>query len=156
MKRYIRSNGDIPQGGIVLYRVGSTDPNIIANSDRGVFFTTDPDYFDNHPKMTFDEDYKQYLLFPNARVWDPEKDFKVFDNDGYDKIYCLISDLDKFNIYDECDWEIDEGYGITSTDGLAIAGKKLGYDATVVRDIWYHHGRFDEYAVYNPSVIQPL
>ena len=68
----------------------------------------------------------------------------------------LLADLDKFGIEDECDWEVDEGYGITSTDGLAIAGKRLGYDATVIRDIFYHHGYFDEYAVYNPDIIKSI
>lgn len=153
--KYIKSTEDISDG-IILYRSGSIAPDIILNSDRGVFFTSDASYFDNHPKMQFDEDFQKYLLLPTARVWDPSAEFDMFEIDGYDKICCLISDLDKFGIDDECDWELDEKLGVTSSDGLAIAGKKLGYDATVIRNIWYHHGTFDEYAVYNPSVIRTL
>ena len=156
MKRYIKSSEEIPEGGVILYRSGSTDPDTIANSDRGVFFTTGPDYFDNHPYITFKEEFRRYVLLPNARVWDPKSEFEFYEAENWDKIVCRISDLEKFGLEDECDWEIDEGYGITSTDGLAIAGKELGYDATVIRDVWYFHGSYDEYTVYNPAVIQPF
>lgn len=151
MKRYVKSD---TTSGIALYRSGSVDPDVMRNSDRGVFFTTSPEYFINHTKMDFTEDFKQYLLLPNARIWDPSAKFDLFEVDGYDYICCLTSDLEKFGIEDECDWELDEGLGVTSTDGLAIAGKQLGYDATVIRDVWYAHGHFDEYAVYNPNVIK--
>ena len=154
MKRYIRTNSNI--SGTILYRSGSTDPNIIANSTKGVFFVTDPEYFNDHPYMDFDEQYKQYLLLPSARVWEPEKEFEVFEINNWDYISCLLSDLEKFGLYDECDWEIEDGYGVTSTDGLAIAGKKLGYDAMAIHHIYYHHGYFDEYVVYNPAVLREL
>lgn len=156
MKRYIKSAYDDIGDGVILYRIGNTEPSIISTSPMGVFFANKPDYFYNHPKMNFTGDFKRYMLAPNALVWDPAKDFTVFDNDGYDKIYCLLSDLDKFGLEDECDWEVAEGYGITSTDGLAYAGKRLGYDALVIRHIWYQHGYFDEYVVYNPDVIKPI
>lgn len=153
MKRYIRANTN---NGIIIYRSGSVDPNVIANSDTGVFFANDPGYFHNHNQMTFTEPYKQYLLLPNARVWDPAKEFEVYEAESWGCIFCLMTDLEKFGLSDEYDYEMDEAYGATSTDSLAIAGKELGYDATVIRDVWYAHGYYDEYAVYNPSVIQPL
>lgn len=154
MKRYIRGHENIVPDGTILYRSGSIDPAVILNSDRGVFFATSADYFNNHSKMSFTDKVNAYLLLPSANVWDPQADFTVYNSDSYDRIFCLLSDLACFDIEDESDVDMPDGYGITSTDGLAIAGKKLGYDATVIRNIWYHHGYYDEYAVYNPLVLR--
>ena len=153
MKRYIRAD---TSDGVILYHEGVVDPLRMRNSLMGVFFATRPDYFVQHPYITFTKNIQQYLLLPTARVWDPLTDFELFEPEGWDKIRCLQSDLDRFDIWDECDWELDAKYGITSTDGLGFAGKKLGYDATVIRGVRYRHGTFDEYAVYNPSVIKLL
>lgn len=154
MKKYIKAT---QVDGTILYRSGSVEPSAIANSDRGVFFADSPKYFYKHPYINFEkmEPYKRYMLLPNAKVWEPEKEFEEFVVNSWDYIGCLISDLEKFGLEDECDWEMDEGWGATSTDGLAIAGKELGYDATVIRGVDYHHGYFDEYAIYNPAVIKP-
>jgi hypothetical protein len=158
MKVFIYGDSQFNQhnNGVILYRSGNTKPSVILNSDRGVFFSTDPAYFVNHSQMDFPEETRKYLLSPTAKVWDPAKEFELYEADSWSNIVCLMTDLEKFGIEDECDYEIEEKYGVTSTDGLAIAGKNLGYDATVIRNIWYRHGAFDEYAVYNPSVIKPL
>lgn len=152
MKKYIFGSST----EVVLYHEGPIDPIRMRNSLMGVFFATNPEYFTQHPYINFSKNINQYSLLPNARVWDPATDFKLFEPEGWDKILCLKSDLDRFDIWDECDWEIDEQYGITSTDGLGFAGKRLGYDATIIRNIWYPHGTFDEYAVYNFAVIEPI
>lgn len=156
MKRYIKLSEEVPEGGVILYREGSLDPLRMRNSLMGVFFSTDPAYFVTHPYINFSEDIQRYVLLSTAHVWDPAEDFEIFKPEGWDKILCLKSDLDKFGIWNECDWDLNEKYGITSTDGLGFAGKQLGYDATVIRNVYYHHGKFDEYAVYNPAVIKPL
>ena len=146
--------------GIILYRDGSID--YMEVSPTGVFFTTDLAYLKNNEDMGdfgSAERAETYLLLPQAKVWNPAIEFKYYEPWGWGNIVCTVGDLEKFGIDDECDWEIDEGYGVTSTDGLAWAGKQLGYDATLISDVPRNHGwgeRFDEYAVYNPAVLRRL
>jgi len=162
MKRYIKLS-DASDVGITLYRVGPID--YMVSSPVGIFFTPDLSYLDGNPNLGPDYSHtkaKKYKLLPTARVWDPAKEFEYYSPDSWSSILCKASDLQRFNIDDECDYEgLNDDYGITSTDGLAFAGKKLGYDATLIREVpWdsstYYHTRYDEYAVYNPAVIKPL
>lgn len=148
------------ENGIMLYRVGGIDK--MLDSRKGLFFSTNLDYFRNNDNLGKDyspEKARRYRLLPNAKVFDPAKEFEYFDPNSWWDIRCMMSDLNRFGIEDECDFEMDEEYGVTSTDGLALAGKKLGYDATVIRGIprdrWMHNP-FDEYAVYNPAVLRRL
>ena len=155
MKRLIFASENA-ENGIILYRDSVVDPLRMKNSTYGVFFTTNSDYFVDHPYINFTGDTYRYLLLPSANIWDPAAEFELFKPEGWDKILCLSSDLDRFGLYDECDWELDDHYGITSTDGLGFAGKRFGYDAVVIRNVYYNHGRFDEYIVYNFNVLKPL
>lgn len=157
MKRYVKSSTlDIPpNGGTILYRVGDIDT--MSSNSCGVFFATKLSYFNYNEYLGYlAENAHKYLLSPQAKIWDPARDFQVFNIYSWSNIVCLMSDLDKYGIEDECDYEIEDEYGVTSTDGLALAGKKLGYDATVIHGVWYDNEQFDEYAVYNPTVIKPI
>lgn len=143
--------------GIVIYRIGKIDH--MADSKEGLYFTSDPAYFDHNDYFVgySPDQAESYVLLPNARVWDPAAEFEYFDPNGWSDIRCMMSDLEKFGIEDECDFEMPEDEGVTSTEGLARAGKKLGYDAAVIRGIPMLRGKtIDEYAIYNPSVLKPL
>ena len=152
MKRYIKSSTHDRE--VILYHEGIVDPLRMRNSLMGVFFATAPDYFVEHPYITFQHEIQRYLLLPSANVWNPKADFEMFEPEGWDKIRCLKTDLDKFGVADEGDWKLNNTYGITSTDGLGFAGKRLGYDATIIPGVRYLHGTFDEYAIYNFNVIK--
>lgn len=158
MKFFVCGNNLLNQrnAGVIIYHEGVVDTCRMRSSTMGVFFASDQNYFVQHPYINFTKDIKRYILNSTAHVWNPANDFKLFEPEGWDKIYCLKSDLDQFDIWDECDWELDEKYGVTSTDGLGFAGKRLGYDAIVIKNVRYPHGTFDEYVVYNPAVIEPI
>ena len=120
-------------------------------------------YFETDLPLVFDlgstyspNKAKRYLLNPKAKIFDPAKLFKVFKPISYDNIQVLVSDLEKYGIEDECDFELDDKFGVTSTDGLALAGKELGYDGTIIRNIprFNEVNGFDEYAIYNPEDIK--
>ena len=153
MKIYAKSDNS---DGVILYRDGEVEG--LENSRMGVFFTTDLAYLTNNQNL-YNHSHlnaKRYLLLPQAKVWDPASEFEYYDAWSWDNIVCTLSDLERFGIEDECDYEMDEGYGVTSTNGLALAGKRLGYDATLISDVCLFGSAYDEYAVYNPAVIKPL
>ena len=151
MKIYAKTND-----GVILYRDGEVEG--LENSPMGVFFTTDLEYLNNNQNL-YNHSHtraKRYLLLPQAKIWNPASEFEYYEAWSWDNIVCTTADLEKFGLYDECDYEIDEGYGVTSTTGLAEAGKRLGYDATLISDVCLFGPHYDEYAVYNPMVITPL
>ena len=143
--------------GLILYRVGNIEQ--MSDSKLGLFFSTDLNYLKNNHDLgsTYSPNKaKRYLLNPKAKIFDPAKLFKVFKPISYDNIQVLVSDLEKYGIEDECDFELDDKFGVTSTDGLALAGKELGYDGTIIRNIprFNEVNGFDEYAIYNPEAIK--
>ena len=90
MKRYIKSNEDIPQGGVILYRDGSLD--YMEASNCGVFFTTDLEYLRDNDMLSgySPENAKKYLLLPSAKVWDPAKEFSQYEPNSFSEI-CSFS-----------------------------------------------------------------
>lgn len=140
----------------MLYRVGSLDG--MRDSPKGLFFTANPSYLEGNmelgPRYSA-TNARAYSLKPGSRVFDPEAEFELYEPYGWDNIRVLTSDLDRFGIEDETDFDMDPKYGTTSTEGLAIAGRKLGYDATVIRGVprRQESAEYDEYAVYNPDSV---
>ena len=147
---------------IPVYRVDSREDGNDSWSNSTRFFADDLSYFDKSDTGYSKEDAKKYLL--------NTKDFKVFDPmreldleaDTWSVIWGTIGEFDNFDIYWECEDEnLDENdpnYMVyTSTDDLAEAGRRLGYDVTILRDIPNDHGwgePYTEYAVHNSRCVK--
>lgn len=147
---------------IPVYRVDSREDGNDSWSNSTRFFADDLSYFDKSDTGYSKKDAKKYLL--------NTKDFKVFDPmreldleaDTWSTIWGTIGEFDSFDIYWECeDEDLDEDdpdYMVyTSTDDLAEAGRRLGYDVTILRDIPNDHGwgePYTEYAVHNSRCVK--
>jgi len=144
------------EGDIILYRVGDLD---FDRAKYGLFFVDDLGYYTSHDQATSykAKDAKRYVLSSEARVWDPVKELGL-EVEYWSKIIGLMSVFKKYGIEDECDYEMDERYGVTSTDGLTIVGHRLGYDAMVVRETaCISPGNYaNEYVVFNKDMISPF
>ena len=140
-----------------MYRVDDLGRNSFVDTN-GVYFASDVDYYDGSETGYKRSDAKCYLLYGNAKLFDPMKMFRTVVN-SWSWITMDISDMERFGIEDETDWEEKDGLGNTSTQGLADAGKRLGYDGTILRDIPNDHGwgkPFTEYALYNSNIAKRL
>lgn len=140
-----------------IYRVDDRNRNIFVDTN-GIYFASDLDYYDGSETGYDRNDAKCYLLYGNAKLFDPMKMFSTAVH-LWSWITMDISDMERFGIEDETDWEEKEGLGNTSTQGLADAGKRLGYDGTILRDIPNDHGwgkPFTEYALYNSNIAKRL
>lgn len=141
---------------IPIYRVGE-----IEKSEFGYFFAFDLDYYDYTDTSYKRKDAKRYLLNMNAKIWDPVKELNL-DVISWSRIDGLTKDFEKYGISDETDWEMDEKYSSTSTDGLASAAKRLGYQAVIIRSVpqcrrpWYNDddSGFDEICIFDTSIIK--
>lgn len=136
--------------GTILYRVGDIE--------RGVFFADSLDYYDHSMTGYSKKDAKAYTIdLSKARVFDPMKELG-FDASSWSDISGKVEDFEKYNIEYESDSE-DAVYGITSTDDIAYAAKDLGYDVLILRGIRGDNGwgpAFNEYVVYNTSILTPV
>jgi hypothetical protein len=133
---------------LTLYRVGDVG--------KGTFFADNLDYYDHSMTDYNKKDAKAYSIdLSSAKVFDPMKDLG-WDANTWSDIEGKVKDFEKYNIY----YESDEGdtWGHTSTDDIAYAIQKLGYDVLILRDIRGDNGygpAFNEYVVYNTNLLTP-
>ena len=143
---------------IKVYRVGE-DEKEYKNSTR--FYASSLDYFDYSDTGYDKNDAKPYLLnLTDFKVWNPIKELKLNVN-SWSHIEGRIKDFEKYNIYylDYDDVDEDFEFGYVCTDDLADAGRKLGYDVTILENIPSNHGwgdNFTEYAVHNSNAIKSI
>lgn len=139
-------NGSNINEDLTLYRVGEVG--------SGTFFADNLDYYDHSMTDYNKKDAKAYSLdLSSAKVFDPMKDLG-WDANTWSDIEGKVEDFEKFGI----DYESDEGdtWGHTSTDDIAYAIQKLGYDVLILRGIRGDHGygpAFNEYVIYNTNLL---
>lgn len=134
---------------LTLYRVGDVD--------SGTFFADSLDYYDHSMTGYSRKDAKAYSVDLSAtKVFDPMKEFG-WEPYTWSNVVGKIEDFENYGI----EYESEEGdeYGYTSTDDIAYAIQKLGYDMLILRDIRGDNGwgpAFNEYVVYNTSILAPV
>lgn len=143
---------------IPIYRVGDLDFN-----GFGFYFAFDEEYYDYTDTGYKFKDAKKYLLNMNARIWDPLKDAEWVDQISWADIRLPKDFCDEYGIYYE-DLSEDENKPdcMTSTDDIMAAGKELGYQAVILREIpqtrrpWNSNGDnyFDEICIFDTSIIK--
>lgn len=146
---------------VVAYRVGDVDQII----DRPVFFTGDREYY-KHSQTGYDGgSAERYSIeLKGHKVWDPMAELGL-DAETWATVWGKVGDFRRLGIeYDYSD-DMDDGelpddwVVYTSTDELAFAGRRLGYDVVVLRDIPGDFGygpSYDEYAVNDASCLKRL
>lgn len=161
----------LKENGVVLWRVWTDDgkkdspPPESFHSDRGVFFASNPEYFKYQTILGYQNlTSVPYLLKSGVKVFDQLDENSEI---GSKAIINTWSDIRlpgpimrKYDIEDECDFEMDGDFGVTSTDGLGIVGRKLGYDATVIKNIPSDHGWdgkvYTEWVVYDSKNVERI
>lgn len=143
----------------VVYRVDTYAGDRTQFKDKSVFFTDSLDYFDKSMTGYKKEDAKKYYInLHDFKVFDPVNELNL-DADTWSTIWGSVEDFDEYDINYEFsdDSSDDEIFAFTSTDDLAEAGRKLGYDITIIRDIPNDYGRgekFTEYVVHNSNAVK--
>lgn len=140
-------------GYVTVYRVGQVD-----DFKDGLFFAFNLSYYDKSMTGYKKENAVEYLLDLNADIWNPMDELKL-EIEGWTHIYGLTSDFDKYNIQEDDELEATEGYSVTSTDCLAAAARRLGYQAVYLRGIPNDSGwgdDYDEIAVFDKSIIERI
>lgn len=139
---------------LIVYRQGN--PN-------GWFYATNKEYYGEKGNIHFWGSYNEYAFeICKAKVWYVFEELeKEMGNDfaviGWDYIQVTQDWLDKQGLIDECDWDLLEKLGVTSTDALAQLGKRKGYDATYFNRLPQPSGEeFDEIAIYNHDLIHKV
>ncbi len=148
---------------IPLYRVDATsglDKNKYQDTE-GVFYAGDLEYYDNSDTGYKAVDAKEFLLASNTYIWNPIEELGLEANNWSD-ILGPKSVFDKYEIEDEADtnrgtWNGEEVYQ-TSTDGLVMAAKRMGYEGVVLKGIpqtgSYNYDGFTEYAIFNSDRVK--
>lgn len=141
-------------GYVPVHRVGQVEDF----REWGLFFAFDLDYFDQSMTSYKRTEAVEYLLDLNAKIWDPVTELNL-EVDSWSAIYGLTTDFDKYRIAENDEYEAIEGYSVTTTDDLASAGKRLGYQAVYLTGIPGGAGwgdNFDEIAVFDKSIIERI
>lgn len=144
-----------PNKSIKLYHIGSLEKPIL-------FFADDKDYYKDSQITYKPEEIKEYNInFTNAKIWKPIDDLNL-SVDNWSTIWGKVEDFKKYNIAFEYSDDVaeedllDNFLVYTSTDDLATAGKKLGYDATILNNIAspFTDTKYNEYIIYNKNIIK--
>lgn len=156
----LKEDGRLP-GSVVAYRVGDVDQAI----SRPIFFTNDLSYYDHSQTGYEKKDAERYSIeLRGHKVWDPMTELGL-SADTWATVWGKVGDFRRLGIgYDYSDEmdddELPDNWVVyTSTDELAFAGRRLGYDVVVLRDIPGDNGRgpkYDEYAVNDASCVKRL
>lgn len=140
-----------------IYRVGQ-----ITHDEKGwgFFFSFELDYFDYSDTGYKRINAKKYYLNMNSKIWDPINELNL-DVNTWSDIRGTAEIFDKYDIeYEQLD---DDGFDcMTTTDDLATAGKHLGYQAVIFREIPqtqrpYNKNEdygFDEICIFDTSIIK--
>lgn len=140
---------------IPIYRVGQIEKGC------GFFFAFDTEYYDFSDTAYRKNQAVKYLLNMDAKIWDPVAELDL-DVISWSRIDGRTKDFERYGIADECTWEQPEEISSTSTDGLAMAGKNLGYQAVIIREVPqtrrpYNPKEgygFDEICIFDTSIIK--
>ena len=144
-----------------VYRVDAYegDKTRYKNVQGGVFYAESLDYFDHSDTGHRRADAKPFFLNTTG-FFDPMNEMRNLIVNSWGDILGRESDFEKFGIEDETfddrgQYNDGEEILVTSTDGLAYAAQKQGYNGVILRDIPQNDGRaFTEYAAYNSNSVK--
>ena len=153
-KSFEQRRKESKDGYVTVYRVGQVD----NTGEFGIFFTFDTGYYEKSRTGYDKKNAVEYVLDLNSNIWNPIKELNL-QVETWWNIIGLTSDFEKYGIEDEADYDIDEKWSVTSTEGLAYTGKCMGYQAVYLEGIpndggW--GGKFDEIAVFDKSIIERI
>lgn len=135
------------------------DKNRYESVNGGVFYADDIDYFKASDTGYSAKDAKSFFMNPDG-FFDPLSEMKDVVVNGWSDILGRRSDFERFDIEDESEgdrgkYRNGEEICQTSTDGLALAGQRLGYDGVVLKDIPTNTSKtYSEYAVFNSNSVK--
>lgn len=147
-------------GKLHVYRVG----DIATGRNYPMFFADKLEYYDYSETGYGKEGAEEYILtLDGFKVWNPIEELGLTPYSWSD-IRGPIEVLEENGIYVEMDWddEIDGDGKVyheasTSTDSLAMAGKRKGYDIIILKDIPVDFGPyFTEYAVCTTKCLKEI
>ena len=141
----------------MLYRV---DPDFwrhgyAFHADDGLFFAGDKGYY-KYSTTGYDADSAfRYVMQDSARVFRPLDEIPNTYAMSWSDIRMPLETCERLGLEDEnSEPDIYEsGEAVTSTVGLAMLGRRLGYDATEM-DIPQYMGHFREFAVYDSHTVK--
>lgn len=144
-----------------VYRVDeySGNRNRYKNVFGGVFYAESLDYFDFSDTGHRREKAKPFFINTTG-FFDPMNEMRNLIVNSWGDILGRQSDFEKFDIEDEThedrgQYNDGEEILVTSTDGLAIAAQRQGYNGVILRDVPQNNGKaFTEFAVYNSNSVK--